>query len=211
MRTRIKICGLTRVDDVLAAVDAGADAVGFVAYVKSSRYVIPERLPELAAVLPPLVTPVLLFVNAEAAVVRAGLEAVPNALLQFHGDEDEAWCAQFRRPWLRAVRMDAEVDLLDCERRFPSAAGLLADTPSAGFGGSGESFDWTRIPPRRSRPLVLAGGLNAANVGAAITRVRPWAVDVSSGVEAAPGIKDARRINEFIAAVRAADDTLSHS
>ncbi|MEF9995104.1 MAG: phosphoribosylanthranilate isomerase [Burkholderiaceae bacterium] len=211
MRTRIKICGLTRSDDVAAAAVVGADAVGFVCYLKSPRFVGPERLLELARAVPPLVTPVLLFVNAAPAEVRAALELVPHALLQFHGDEPEVWCAQFQRPWLRAVRMAEGVDLLDCERRFPSAAGLLADAPSAGFGGSGESFDWSRLPLRRSRPLILAGGLNADNVGAAITQVRPWAVDVSSGVESAPGIKDARRIHEFIAAVRAADDTQSSS
>jgi len=207
MSTRIKICGLTRVDDVAVAAQTGADALGFVCYARSARYVPAERLKELAASVPPFVTPVLLFVNPQVDEVRAALEQVPDALLQFHGDEDEGFCAQFLRPWLRAVRMAQGVDLLDCERRFPSAIGLLADAPSAGFGGSGESFDWQRIPVRRSRPLVLAGGLHAGNVGQAIAQVRPWAVDVSSGVEAAPGIKDARRIEEFIAAVRAADQT----
>lgn len=206
MRTRIKICGLTRPDDVAAAAALGADALGFVCYPRSPRYVPSERLAELAARVPPLVTPVLLFVNAAAAEVNAALAAVPNALLQFHGDEDEAYCRQFQRPWLRAVRMAEGVDLLDCERRFPSAAGLLADAPSVAYGGSGQSFDWSRVPLRRGKPLVLAGGLTPATVAEAIARVRPWAVDVSSGVEAAPGIKDARRIEEFIAAVRAADE-----
>lgn len=209
MRTRIKICGLTRPQDVQAAAAAGADALGFVCYPRSPRYVARERLAELAAHLPPFVSPVLLFVNAQPDEVSAALELLPDALLQFHGDEDEPYCRQFGRPWLRAVRMAEGVDLLDCEARFPSAAGLLADAPSAAYGGSGQSFDWSRIPPRRGKPLVLAGGLTAATVGAAVTRIRPWAVDVSSGVEAAPGIKDAVRIQEFIAAVRAADQDVS--
>lgn len=206
-RIRIKICGLTRADDVAAAVDAGADAVGFVCYPSSPRYVEPARLAQLAAVLPPFVTPVLLFVNAADAQLRAALAAVPQALLQFHGDETEAECASYGRPYLRAIRMDAQTALLDCETRYASALGLLADAPAPGYGGGGQAFDWSRIPParRRRKPLVLAGGLDAGNVGAAIAQVEPYAVDVSSGVEAAKGIKDAQRIAAFVAAVRAAE------
>ena len=209
MRTRVKICGLTRAADVIAAAEAGADALGFVCYERSPRYVAPEALAALAGQLPPLATPVLLFVNAAPAVIERALAAVPDALLQFHGDETEADCTRWGRPYLRAVRMDAGVDLLDCFARFRSARGLLADAPSAGFGGSGQRFDWGCLPRRRPGALVLAGGLDARCVGEAIARVRPEAVDVSSGVESAPGLKDAGRIREFIAAVRAADDSVN--
>jgi phosphoribosylanthranilate isomerase len=209
MRTRIKICGLTREADVAAAVAAGADAVGFVCYPKSPRHVTPARLRALARGLPPFATPVLLFVNAAADLVEGAIAAVPDALLQFHGDEHEPACSRYGRPYLRAIRMDAEVDLLDLERQFHSAAALLADAPSDAYGGSGRSFDWSRVPLRRAKALVLAGGLTADNVGDAILHLRPYAVDVSSGVEDAPGIKSETRINRFIAAVRAADEGLT--
>jgi phosphoribosylanthranilate isomerase len=209
MRTRIKICGLTREADVAAAVAAGADAVGFNCYPKSSRHVTPARLRALARGLPPFVTPVLLFVNAAADLVEGAIAAVPDALLQFHGDEHEPACSRYGRPYLRAIRMDAEVDLLDSERQFHSAAALLADAPSEAYGGSGRSFDWSRVPLRRAKALVLAGGLTDDNVGDAIRHLRPYAVDVSSGVEDAPGIKSETRINRFIAAVRAADEGLT--
>jgi phosphoribosylanthranilate isomerase len=206
-RTRIKICGITRVEDAACAADHGADAVGFNCYPRSSRYVERARLRELAAALPPFVTPVLLFVNAEAAHVRACLAEVPQALLQFHGDEDAAGCERFGRPYLRAVRMGEGVDLLDCARSFPSAIALLADAPAAGYGGGGMVFDWAWLPAadRRTVPLVLAGGLDESNVSDAIGRVHPFAVDVSSGVESAPGIKCAERMRRFCAAVRRAD------
>lgn len=209
MRTRIKICGLTREADVAAAIAAGADALGFSCYAKSPRHVTPARLRPLTRDLPPFVTPVLLFVNAASDLIEDALETVPNALLQFHGDEHEAACSRYGHPYLRAVRMEEGVDLLDCERQFQSAAALLLDTPSEGYGGSGRTFDWGRVPPRHSKPLVLAGGLAPGNVGDAIRRVRPYAVDVSSGVEDAPGIKNSVRMNQFIAAVRAADQALS--
>lgn len=211
MRTRIKICGLTREADVAAAVTAGADAIGFNCYPKSSRHVVPARLRALARGLPPFVAPVLLFVNASADLIEDALAAVPDATLQFHGDEHEAACSRYGRPYLRAVRMDPGVDLLDSEREFHSAVALLADAPStaaAEYGGTGRTFDWTRVPLRRNKPLVLAGGLNDANVGDAIGRLRPYAVDVSSGVEQSPGIKSEARIHQFIAAVRAADQSL---
>jgi phosphoribosylanthranilate isomerase len=209
MRTRIKICGLTREADVEVAVAAGADAVGFICYPKSPRHVGPDRLRVLARRLPPFATPVLLFVNAAADLIEDAITAVPDAMLQFHGDEHEAACSRYGRPYMRAIRMDAVVDLLDCEREFHSAAALLADTPSDTYGGSGSTFDWGRVPLRRTKPLVLAGGLRSENVGDAIGRLRPYAVDVSSGVEDSPGIKSASRINEFIAAVRAADVALA--
>jgi len=208
-RIRVKICGVTRGQDVLAAAEAGADAIGFNCYAGSARHVPIDALAALAAQVPAFVTPVLLFVNAREADVRAAIDRVPHALLQFHGDEGEAECRRYGRPYLRAVRMDEKTRLLDCERSFPSALALLADAPAAGFGGGGQTFDWSLVPPpaERRMPLVLAGGLNAANVGAAIALLRPAAVDVSSGVEAAKGIKEPARIRAFIAAVRAAERT----
>ncbi len=205
-RTRIKICGITRVEDAAAAVACGADAVGFVCYEASPRFVAVECLRELAGALPPFVSPVLLFVNASATHIQACITQVPNALLQFHGDESAADCERFNRPYLRALRMAEGVDLLDCERFFQSAIALLADAPVAGYGGGGQVFDWARLPPpsQRAKPLVLAGGLNESNVEEAILRVRPFAVDVSSGVETAPGVKSAERLGRFCAAVRAA-------
>ena len=206
-RTRIKICGITRVEDAVAAAACGADAVGFNCYERSPRFVERGRLRELARALPPFVTPVLLFVNAGARHVQACLDQVPNALLQFHGDETAAACEGFGRPYLRAARMAEGVDLLDCEAAFPSATALLADAPAAVFGGSGTVFDWARLPApaKRRMPLVLAGGLNETNVIDAIGRVGPFAVDVSTGVESAPGIKSAERMQRFCDAVRLAD------
>ena len=206
-RTRIKICGITRVQDAACAVSCGADALGFVCYPRSPRFVAAGRLRELTAALPPFVMPVLLFVNASSDHVQACLAQVPQALLQFHGDETRADCERYGRPYLRAVRMGEGVDLLDCARSFRSAVALLADAPAAGFGGSGTVFDWARLPApaQRTMPLVLAGGLNESNVMDAIARARPFAVDVSSGVEEAPGVKSAERLQHFCAAVRAAD------
>jgi phosphoribosylanthranilate isomerase len=210
-RTRIKICGLTRAADVAAAVALGADAVGFIRYRGSPRYVELQQLDALLREVPAFVTPVLLFVNASEDEIRASLDAAPNALLQFHGDETEPECARFGRPYLRAVPMAEGVDLLDCAAVFASAVALLADAPAEGYGGSGKAFDWSRLPPpeARRKPLVLAGGLNAANVGAAIKAVRPYAVDVVSGVEETPGVKSAEKLKRFFAAVRAADAELS--
>ncbi len=205
MRTRIKICGLTREADVDAAVQAGADAIGFVLYDKSPRHVDPVRAAELARRLPPFVTPVLLLVNASPQQVATGLAAVPQALLQFHGDESPAQCEAARRPYLRAARMAAGFDLLDFASRFASAQALLLDTHVEGYGGGGKVFDWSLIPPSVPLPVVLSGGLNAANVIEGVLRVRPSAVDVSSGVESAKGIKDAQAMRRFCDAVREAD------
>jgi phosphoribosylanthranilate isomerase len=206
MRTRIKICGLTREADVAAACAAGADAVGFVCYPGSPRHVAPERLRALAREIDPFTVPVLLFVNAAPGLVESARAAVPTAVLQFHGDEQEPDCARYGAPYVRAVRMGEGVDLIDCARRFSSAAALLLDTPSEAYGGSGRAFDWSRIPARRSKPVILAGGLNSDNVMRAVQAVRPYAVDVSSGVEDAPGIKSAARIRDFVDAVRRADE-----
>jgi phosphoribosylanthranilate isomerase len=204
-RTRIKICGLTREADLDAAVQAGADAVGFVLYDKSPRHVSVQRAAELARRLPPFVTPVCLFVNATAAHIASALDALPMALLQFHGDETLADCEAPRRPYLRAARVAPGFDLLDFASRFPSAQALLLDAFVDGYGGGGKVFDWSLIPTDVPAPVVLSGGLNPANVIDGVLRVRPWAVDVSSGVEAAKGIKDAALIRRFCNAVREAD------
>ena len=204
-RTRIKICGLTREADVDAAVQAGADAIGFVLYDRSPRHVDAARAGALARRLPPFVTPVLLLVNASDALLQAALAAVPQALLQFHGDETPDQCAAAARPYLRAARMAPGFDLLDFAARFHGAAGLLLDTHAESYGGSGKVFDWSLIPPSVPLPVVLSGGLIAANVIEGIARVRPWAVDVSSGVESAKGIKDAEAMRRFCDAVREAD------
>ena len=209
MKTRIKICGLTREEDVDAAVAAGADAIGFVFFPASPRHVTPQRVAELARRIPPFVEVVGLFVNEAPAVVRAACDLVPLSLLQFHGDEDAAYCRQFSRPYLRAARVRPGLDLVEFARAFPDARGLLLDAFVEGYGGGGHVFDWTLIPPQLPGFLVLSGGLTAANVGAAIERVRPVAVDVSSGVEMGKGIKDHAKIAAFVAAVRAADEAFN--
>ena len=212
-RTRIKICGLTREADVAAAAAAGADAIGFVLYAKSPRHVSLARAAALARALPPFVTPVCLFVNPSAAEVAAACEALPSAVLQFHGDETPADCDAAGRPYLRAIRMAPGLDLLDSCLSFPDAQALLLDAPVDGYGGGGKVFDWSLIPPSlpadvRSR-LVLSGGLNPANVIDGVLHARPFAVDVSSGVESAKGIKDAALMRRFCAAVRDADARLA--
>ena len=211
VRTRIKICGLTREADVDAAVAAGADAIGFVLYPKSPRCVSAARAGELARRLPPFVTPVALLVNAEPAEIDAAVQALPQALLQFHGDETPAACEAPGRPYLRAARMASGFDLVDFARQFSSAQAILLDAHVEGYGGGGKVFDWSLIPVNVSRPVVLSGGLHAGNVIAGILQVRPWAVDVSSGVEAAKGIKDAAAIRRFCEAVREADARIADS
>ena len=214
-RTRIKICGLTREADVDAAVTAGADAIGLVLYPKSPRAVSPQRAAELAQRLPAFVTPVLLLVNASTAEVQAACAAVPQAVLQFHGDETPADCVASQRAFIRAARIPtgpagAGFDLLKYAQDFSAAQAILLDAHVEGYGGAGQSFDWTAFPwshPQlnASSRLVLSGGLTPANVTDGIRLVRPWAVDVSSGVEAAKGLKDPDRMLAFVAAVRAAD------
>jgi phosphoribosylanthranilate isomerase len=224
-RTRIKICGLTREEDVDAAVAAGADAVGFVLYPPSPRHVTAERAAALAVRLPPFVTPVLLFVNASAPEIIAACEALPMALLQFHGDETPQTCLQARRPFIRAARIplsqstDADAprfDLVKYAETFSAAQAILLDAHVDGFGGGGKTFNWSLLPPSVNAHLVLSGGLTPANVTDGILQVRPrgksLAVDVSSGVEVSSsagiplkGIKSAEKINQFVAAVRAAD------
>jgi phosphoribosylanthranilate isomerase len=217
-RTRIKICGLTREDDVRHAVAAGADAIGLVLYAPSPRAVSVAQAAALAQLLPAFVTPVLLFVNAHPEAVRAAVEAVPQALLQFHGDESPAECQAYGRPYMRAARVPTGAgasgfDLLEYAHQYATAQALLLDAHVQGYGGSGVSFDWTAFPwshPQlnASARLVLSGGLTPANVTDGIAQVRPWGVDVSSGVEIAKGIKCPERIDRFVAAVRLADARL---
>jgi phosphoribosylanthranilate isomerase len=222
-RTRIKICGLTREEDVDLAAALGADAVGFVLYPASPRHVSAARAGELARRLPPFVTPVLLFVNASADTVAEGVAAVPNAVLQFHGDETPQQCATLAqgRPWMRAARVPLgagaiNFDLIEYAASYAAACALVVDAHVPGYGGGGQTFDWKALPwshPRLNAGarVVLSGGLTPENVTDGVRLVRPWAVDVSSGVEAAKGRKDAQRMAAFVAAVRRADAEASPS
>ena len=205
MRTRIKICGITRPQDAVGAAEAGADAIGLVFYSPSPRFLSIERAIEVRDAAPPFVQTVALFVNPERAVVDEVLERVRPSMLQFHGEETPAFCAAFHLPWLKACRVREGVDLLEYFRSYPGAAGWLADAFVEGYGGAGKSFDWSLVPAERDRPLVLSGGLTKDNVAEAVRKVRPWAVDVSSGVESAKGIKDAAKIAAFIQEVKNAD------
>ena len=208
-RTRIKICGLTRPQDVDAAVEAGADAIGLVFYEASPRYVTLDAAQRLVSRLPPFVTPVGLFVNAQREDIDRALQALPQLILQFHGDETPSDCQTFARPYLRAVRMAVGVDLLDSAAQYFDAQALLLDAHVQGYGGSGKVFDWSLIPDHVPRPVVLSGGLYAGNVTEGILQVRPSAVDVSSGVEVSKGIKDPLAMRQFCEAVREADRCLS--
>jgi phosphoribosylanthranilate isomerase len=204
-RTRIKICGFTRESDIEAAVNAGADAIGLNLYAPSSRSVTVQRAAELAKVMPPFVTPVLLFVNASDELLAQAVAAIPHAVLQFHGDETPAQCAAAQRTYIRAARMQTGFDLLNFAAQFANAQAVLVDAHVDGYGGGGKVFDWSLIPKNVPLPVVLSGGLHAGNVAAGVEQVRPWAVDVSSGVESAKGIKDALAMRQFCDAVRAAD------
>jgi phosphoribosylanthranilate isomerase len=206
MTTVVKICGITRVEDALAAARCGAHAVGVVFYRPSPRCVSPSQAAALVAALPPFVSVVGLFVDADAGEVRATVAEARCHLLQFHGSEPPEFCAQFELPYVKAVRVRSGVDLLQYARAYRDAKGLLLDAYVDGtHGGTGTSFDWKLIPRSIPLPVILSGGLNPQNVEQAVRAVRPWAVDVSSGVEAAPGIKDAARIAAFMSGVRDAD------
>ena len=224
-RSRIKICGLTREEDVDAAAAAGVDAVGFVMYAPSARYVSAARAAELARRLPPFITPVLLFVNASATDIHAACAQLPGATVQFHGDETPLDCAQIRRPFLRAARIPLgdfsetttetsdRFDLVKYAQDFKAAQAILLDAHVDGYGGGGKTFNWSLLPPNVNAHLVLSGGLTPANVTDGILQVRSrclsLAVDVSSGVEVSKGIKSAALINQFFAAVRVADIQLA--
>ncbi len=200
---RIKICGITRVEDALAAAEAGADAIGLVFYAPSPRAVDAEQAARIVAALPPFVTTVGLFVDADPSDVREVLACVPLDVLQFHGEESDEYCRQFGRPFLKAVRVQSAEQLADVAARWPGASGILLDSYKPGVpGGTGEVFDWRLVPANRDWNLVLAGGLTAANVHQAISEMRPWAVDVSGGVEASKGIKDVEKINAFVQEVK---------
>lgn len=198
MRVRTKICGITRIEDALAAAELGADAIGFVFWASSSRYVSPAQAAAIIRRLPPLVTTVALFVDPDDATVAAAIEAGCD-LLQFHGDEQPERCARAGHPWMKAVRVTAAANLHDVALRYAGARALLLDAYVEGVpGGTGSRFDWSLVPRDLALPVVLAGGLTPENVGDAIRVVRPWAVDVSGGVEAAKGIKDRARMAAFI-------------
>jgi len=206
MATAVKICGITRPEDALAAARAGAHAIGLVFYAKSPRHVTPARAAEIIRVLPPFVTTVALFVDAQAEEVRSTLAQAPVGLLQFHGAETPEFCRQFKRPYIKAVRMKPGVDLLQYARDYHDAKALLLDNYVEGLhGGSGVAFDWSLIPRGLPLPAILSGGLTPENVMDAVRRVRPSAVDVSSGVESAKGVKDAAKMAAFIKGVRNAD------
>jgi phosphoribosylanthranilate isomerase len=202
---RCKICGITRLEDALAAVDAGADAIGLVFYAKSPRAVTVQQAQAIVAGLPPFVTTVGLFVDCQRSELNAILDAVPLDLLQFHGDESPAACEGFRRPYIKALRVKPGDDVAARIGMYGSAAGVLLDTFVPGVpGGTGEAFDWSLVPQGLTVPIILAGGLTPENVRAAIERVRPYAVDVSGGVEASKGVKDSGKIHAFVRAVRSA-------
>lgn len=206
MPTAIKVCGVARVEDALAAAHHGAHAIGLVFYRPSPRYVAPALAREIIRTLPPFVTAVGLFVDATEAEVRETTALAPVGLLQFHGSESPAFCRQFALPYIKAIRVKAGTDLLQYARDYHDAKALLLDAFVEGaHGGTGQSFDWGLIPRTLPVPVVLSGGLDARNVAGAIQQVRPWAVDVSSGVESAPGIKDAGKIAAFVSGVRNAD------
>jgi len=209
MRTRVKICGITRPGDARAAAEAGADAIGLVFYPPSPRYLSGERAIEIRDALPPFVQTVALFVNPDAAQVAQVIGRVKPGVLQFHGEETPQFCAQFGLPYIKACRVKSGeskgLDLLEYLRPFTAASAWLLDSFVEAYGGVGERFDWSLVPGKLERPLVLSGGLERSNVAEAVRKLRPWGVDVSSGVESAKGIKDAAKIAAFISEVRNAD------
>ena len=199
MRTRVKICGITSPVDGIAAAQSGADAIGLVFYPPSPRALSTVIAREIVDSLPPFVTTVGLFVDMPQAEIDEILAAVPLDMLQFHGSEDPLFCASFDKPWMKAVRMSPEVDLLKEEERYFAESALLVDAYKKGVpGGTGQSFDWGRVPVGLQKPIVLAGGLTPENVEQAIKEVSPWAVDVSGGVERAKGVKDLDKVAQFI-------------
>lgn len=204
-RTRVKICGITREEDAAAAAYAGADAVGMIFYPRSPRFVAREAARAVRRILPPFVSCVAVFVDPSAVEVQQVIDDVGPVYLQFHGDEPAAFCEQFGVPYIKACRVRPDLDLLKSMGFYSSAAGWLLDAFVEGYGGAGKTFDWSLVPPKLDRPLILSGGLDPGNVGEAVRRVRPWAVDVASGVEVRKGVKDRGLIERFIQEVRRAD------
>lgn len=199
-RTRVKVCGITQVEDALVAVESGADAIGLVFYEHSSRVVSVEQASKIARALPPFVSVVALFVNAHLEYVEQVMAEVPVNLLQFHGDESSAECERYGWPFIKAIRMQEGLDVAGEMHKYPAASGFLLDAYRKGVpGGTGETFDWQRVPQSRQAPIILAGGLHPGNVAIAIEQVKPYAVDVSGGVELKPGIKSQQLIKEFVA------------
>lgn len=199
LRTRVKICGITRVEDANSAIEQGADAIGLVFYEQSPRNVSIHQAKEIAKQIPAFVTVVGLFVNAKAEFIKQVISEVGLDLLQFHGDESPEECASYSKPFIKAIRVKSDTNLVQYANEFSGAKGLLLDTYSEGIaGGTGHVFDWTLIPKNLGKPVILAGGLNAENVAAAIKQVKPYAVDISGGVESAKGIKDAAKIAVFM-------------
>ncbi|WP_456418223.1 phosphoribosylanthranilate isomerase [Thiolapillus sp.] len=202
MRTRVKICGITRLEDAMAAVNAGADALGFVFYPPSPRHIDVAQAGRIVAELPPFVTTVALFVDADRERIAEVVGKVRIDRIQFHGQETPAYCAQHGRPWIKAIRMKDDVDLMRMNRDYQAAAALLLDAYKPGVpGGTGEGFDWKRIPVELAGRIILAGGLDAGNVSSAVRSVRPYAVDVSGGVEISKGVKDQEKIEQFMRGV----------
>ena len=198
-RTRVKICGITSVEDALLVVELGTDAIGFVFYDPSPRSVSIAQAREIAEAVPAFVTKTALFVNPEVDFVKSVLETVSIDLIQFHGDERPEFCEQFNRSYIKAIRMQDEIDLKHLAKQYASSCGLLLDAFVEGIpGGTGEQFDWSRIPMTLSKPIILAGGLNPENVASAIEHVSPWAVDVSGGLEASKGVKSAEKVEQFM-------------
>lgn len=203
MTVRVKVCGITRTEDIISAVKLGVDAIGFVFWPNSTRYVTPEQVAKIAAKIPAFIDAVGVYVNPDPAWVEETADAAKLSLLQFHGDETPDMCEQYSLPYIKAICVKDGVDLVQYGNRYGSARGLLLDAYAAGRpGGTGHVFDWRLIPQHLSLPVILSGGLNATNIVQAIQQVRPWAVDVSSGVEIAKGIKDEQKISAFMQGVR---------
>lgn len=208
-RTRIKVCGITRAQDAAAAVNEGVDALGFVFYEPSPRYVTIEAAALIGQAVPAFVDIVALFVDAAEDTVRAVIQQLKPDLLQFHGAEEPAYCEAFERPYIKALRVRSDIDLAELAQQYSSARGLLLDSFQKGMpGGTGKTFNWDLIPPSLRNNIILAGGLDGSNVATAIGQLRPYAVDVSGGVEAGKGIKDAVKIRQFVQQVQAASDSI---
>ncbi|WP_300427165.1 phosphoribosylanthranilate isomerase [uncultured Thalassolituus sp.] len=207
LRTRIKICGITRAEDAKAVVESGADAIGLVFYPPSPRGVTATQAIDIVAAVPAFVTVTALFVNPSVVEVQSVLDSVRIDLIQFHGDEDDDFCRQFKRPYIKALRVRQASDVVASCLRFPGALAILLDSYKPGVpGGTGETFDWTLVPDNPPKPLILAGGLEPGNVAEAISVVKPYAVDISGGVEAAKGIKDHGKIADFVKEVNRVDE-----